>query len=142
MDIRPAIWTDLPAMLALMQQLHTDYPPLDLPEPIWRAMLAMPGMTVLVADRDGRAVATCTLNIIPHLARGGRPYGLIENVVTDAGHRQLGLGRALLDAACARAWAAGCYKVMLMTGSKQEATLRFYRQSGFTDDKTAFQRRN
>ena len=48
MDIRPAIWTDLPAMLALMQQLHTDDPPLDLPEPIWRAMLAMPGMTVLV----------------------------------------------------------------------------------------------
>jgi len=142
MLIRPAVLADLPAMLDLMRQLHLDDPALSQPEPIWRAMLAMSGMTVLVADIDGRAVATCTLNIIPHLARGGRPYGLIENVVTDAGHRQQGLGRAVLDAACTLAWEADCYKVMLMTGSKLEATLQFYRQSGFTADKTAFQRRN
>lgn len=142
MIVRPAVVDDLSAMLGLMRQLHLDDPPLRMPEPIWRTMLAMPGMTVFVAEVAGRVAATCTLNIIPHLARGGRPYGLIENVVTDAGHRKQGLGRAVLDAACAAAWDRGCYKVMLMTGSKQEATLRFYRDCGFTDDKTAFQRRN
>ena len=32
-----------------------------------------------------------------------------------------------------------CYKLMLMTGSKQESTLRFYREAGYRDDqKTAF----
>jgi hypothetical protein len=30
---------------------------------------------------------------------------------------------------------------MLMTGSKDPATLGFYRAAGFTDDKTAFQLR-
>ncbi|WP_353888111.1 hypothetical protein [uncultured Acidovorax sp.] len=33
--------------------------------------------------------------------------------------------------ALAHAWQARCYKVMLMTGRKDEKTLRFYEQSGF-----------
>ena len=34
---------------------------------------------------------------------------------------------------------AGCYKVMLLTGAKNENTLRFYEKCGFNSkDKTAF----
>ena len=34
---------------------------------------------------------------------------------------------------------AGCYKIMLMTGAKDAATLNFYRSAGFDDgEKTAF----
>jgi hypothetical protein len=29
------------------------------------------------------------------------------------------------------AWAADCYKVMLLTGRKDESTYRFYKQAGF-----------
>jgi hypothetical protein len=37
------------------------------------------------------------------------------------------------------AWAAGCYKVMLMTGRKDEATFSFYGAAGFARDlKQAF----
>jgi len=41
------------------------------------------------------------------------------------------LGRAVLKAALDTDWQADCYKVMLATGSKQEATLRFYEGAGF-----------
>jgi hypothetical protein len=37
------------------------------------------------------------------------------------------------------AWSQGCYKVMLMTGRKDEATFRFYESAGFSrDGKQAF----
>lgn len=102
-------------------------------------MLAAPGVTVFVAEHGGMLAATCTLVVIPNLTRGGRPYGLVENVVTDAGHRKAGLGRAVIAAALEQAWEAGCYKVMLLTGSKNPATLRFYAGIGFIQDKTGFQ---
>ena len=77
---------------------------------------------------------------MPNLSRGARPYGVIENVVTDAGHRRSGLGRAVLEAALDQAWAADCYKVLLATGSRRESTLRFYEGVGFTRDaKTYFE---
>jgi GNAT superfamily N-acetyltransferase len=102
-------------------------------------MLGQPGMTVLVAEAEGRVAATCTLVVIPNLTRGARPYALIENVVTDAGRRKAGLGRAVIAAALDRAWEAGCYKAMLLTGSRDPATLRFYGGAGFRQDKTGFQ---
>lgn len=69
--------------------------------------------------------------VIPNLTRGGRPYGLIENVVTHADFRKRGIGKALLAHTLAYAWSVHCYKVMLMTGRKDEATLRFYEGAGF-----------
>jgi GNAT superfamily N-acetyltransferase len=81
------------------------------------------------------------LIVIPNLTRGGKPYGLIENVVTHVGYRGRGYGTRILHAAVAAAWDAGCYKVMLMTGSKQPSTLRFYESAGFEQTKTGFQMR-
>ena len=141
MIVRAAGVDDLPGVQALLRQLDPAYPDVPDAAAIWQRMLDMPGMTIFVASIGSMLAATCTLNIIPHLTRGGRPFAVIENVVTDAAHRTQGLGRAVLDAACDAAWASGCYKVMLMTGSKQDATLRFYRDAGFKDDKTAFQKR-
>lgn len=130
-------------MLALYAQLNPDDPAPDpvTAQPAWAAMLARQGLTVFVADTGAALVATCTLVVVPNLTRSARPYALIENVVTDAGHRQHGLGRAVIEAALAQAWAAGCYKAMLMTGSKRPETLRFYAGIGFEQSKTGFQMR-
>ncbi|WP_235885126.1 GNAT family N-acetyltransferase [Bradyrhizobium frederickii] len=65
------------------------------------------------------------------MSRGGRPYGVIENVVTHVDYRRLGLGRRVLAHALDVARQADCYKVHLATGSKREATLRFYEGAGF-----------
>ncbi|WP_454858296.1 GNAT family N-acetyltransferase [Rhizobium binxianense] len=80
---------------------------------------------------EGKLVSSCTLAIVPNLSRGARPYGVIENVVTDADHRKMGLGRAVLHAARDKAWEANCYKVLLATGFQRESTLRFYEGAGF-----------
>jgi GNAT superfamily N-acetyltransferase len=63
-----------------------------------------PGSSILLGLYDDAVVATCTLIIIPNLTRGGVPYALIENVVTDARHRRRGYGKLILEAAMAAAW--------------------------------------
>ncbi|WP_117193674.1 GNAT family N-acetyltransferase [Rhizobium terrae] len=139
--IRPAVDGDLPALLELYQHLNHDEPS---PEPAiaaeqFDAILARPGMTVFIGFADGRAAATVTLIIVPNLTRLGASYALIENVVTHADHRKRGYAGALIRAAIDAAWAAGCYKVMLLTGSKNPATLRFYESCGFDRSRTGFQ---
>lgn len=134
---------DLAAILALLAQLNPDDPPLDAATAAatWRRVMDQPGVDTLVACLGETVVACLTLVIVPNLSRGAQPYSLIENVVTDAAHRGRRIGRILMDAALCHAWDQGAYKVMLMTGSKNPATIGFYRAAGFTDDKTAFQRR-
>ena len=51
--------------------------------------------------------------------------------VTHASHRRRGYGREVLHQALEEAWSLGCYKVMLLTGRKDEATFRFYEAAGF-----------
>ena len=132
-DIRPAKSADLPGILALYRQLNPGDPVLDLAaaETVWAALLSSGLTTPFVADMAGLLVSSCTLAIVPNLSRGARPYGVIENVVTDADHRRTGLGRAVLHAALDKAWNANCYKVLLATGSRREATLSFYEGAGF-----------
>ena len=64
---------------------------------------------------------------------------VIENVITDQDHRNMSIGKAVMRYAINRAWEAGCYKVMLLTGRKEESTLEFYRSCGLKSGlKTAF----
>ena len=90
-----------------------------------------PAHSILWRMGWGQLISSCMLTIIPNLTRACRPFGVIENVVTQSAYRGQGWGRALLRHALAHAWQARCYKVMLMTGRKDENTLRFYEQSGF-----------
>ena len=140
--LRKARQEDLSALLRLYGHLNPADPAVPVTtivDAAWQQMLAQPGMQVFVAELAGAVVASVTLLIIPNLTRAVRPYALIENVVTDPAWRRRGIATQLLQLAQTTAWDAGCYKVMLMTGRKDEATLRFYRHAGFSDsDKTAF----
>lgn len=139
--IRQAVETDLPALLALYAQLKPGESAAadDAATAAWAEMLANPCMQVLVAQVEGVPRATCTLVVLPNLTHGRRPYALVENVVCDAAFRRQGLGLGLLHAARERARQAGCYKLMLLTGSKEAGTLRFYERAGYNRaDKTGF----
>lgn len=96
-------------------------------------------MSVFIGVAGNVAIATVTLVVVPNLTRNGASYALIENVVTHADHRKRGYARAVIAHAVADAWSAGCYKVMLLTGSKNPATFRFYENCGFVQEKTGYQ---
>ena len=133
-DIRPLAKEDLPALLMLYRHLHSSDDPLPSPrqiEAVWSEIMSNEHFQYFGGFLSKELVSTCTLTTIPNLTRGCRPYGLIENVVTHPTHRKHGYGKAMLHAALSCAWTMGCYKVMLLTGRKDEATLRFYQSVGF-----------
>lgn len=139
--LRPAGPGDLAGLLALYAELNPADPPLDeaAAQERFTAMLTQPGMTILVAARDQAVLASCALVVVPNLTRGGASYALIENVVTLASARRQGLGRLVIQHAINAAWAANCYKVMLLTGRADSGAHDFYTQCGFKQDKTGFQ---
>jgi len=134
MNIRKLQSHELKPLLALYAHLHAHDAPLP-PEPaieaVWSEALANPRIHYFGGFVGDSLVTSCTLTVIPNLTRGCRPYGVIENVVTHAAHRGQGWGKAVLTHALGEAWRQRCYKVMLLTGRKDEGTLRFYEQAGF-----------
>lgn len=142
-NIRQADQRDLPALMELYQHLAEgdEKPNLELAQDVFEQFQAYSGSMILIGQVGAALATSCTLVVIPNLTRGGRSYGLIENVVTHRDFRNRGFGRQVLRYATDAAWAAGCYKVMLMTGSKKRETLDFYLAAGFEQSKTGFQMR-
>ena len=140
LKIRCAKAQDLPALLTLYTHL-TGEPPYSIEhaEKVFQNFERYAGSRVFIGWLSERAVASCALVVVPNLTRAGTPYALIENVVTHAQFRKRGYGRAVLEAAIAAAWDAGCYKVMLLAGSKSPEILDFYSAAGFEQSKTGFQ---
>jgi GNAT superfamily N-acetyltransferase len=130
--IREVAGDELPALLQLYMHLHPEdeMPASDEAMPLWKALRQDPNQHFFGGYWNGSLVSTCTLIVVPNLTRGGRPYGLIENVVTHPDYRRRGLGTRVSKHALAMAWEQNCYKVMLMTGSRNEETLRFYEGAG------------
>ncbi|MFG6430453.1 GNAT family N-acetyltransferase [Roseateles sp. LYH14W] len=128
---------DVDALMALYEHLNAgDVPP---SQEAVRAVFAHPGLRHFGLFAGDALIASCNLVVIPNLTRGGRSYGVIENVVTHADHRQQGHGRAVIRHAIEQTWAAGAYKVVLTTSRKDPAVWAFYEGCGFdSGDKRAF----
>ena len=144
MTVREAAPGELSALLGLYLHLHERNLPQDIApfRRVWARIMADDDHHVIVCEQDGEIVSSCVCVVVPNLTRGARPYALIENVVTRADCRRRGFATACLNRAVEIARAGGCYKVMLMTGAKDAATLSFYRRAGFDSaEKTAFVRR-
>ncbi len=108
-------------------------------EKAWNEILNDKNHHLLVNMIDGKIVSSCVCVIIPNLTRGVRPYAFVENVVTLEKYRGRGYATECLNFAKQIAEENNCYKIMLLTGSKEEKTLSFYRNAGYNSaDKTAF----
>jgi GNAT superfamily N-acetyltransferase len=142
MVVRALVHSDLSPLLVLYADLIRNDAPLPGPavvEAVWSESLANPRMRHFGGFDGTDLVAACTICVVPNLTRACRPYALIENVVTAATHRRKGWGRAVLSEALGFAWSQKCYKVMLLSGRKDEGVLRFYESVGFNpDDKRGF----
>lgn len=108
-------------------------------EKTWNTICNDENHHIIVSEIEGKIVSSCVCVIIPNLTRNIRPYALIENVVTQADYRQKGYATACLNYAKELAIKSNCYKMMLLTGSKNDKTLDFYKKAGYnSEDKTAF----
>lgn len=139
--IREVTDIDFDGLMELYMQLHDNPMPDKTPEimELWQRILADKDHHIIVAEEDGRIVSSCVCVIIPNLTHIQQPYAFIENVITDEEYRGRGLATQCLNYAKKIAESENCYKMMLLTGSKKESTLNFYRQAGYnSEDKTAF----
>ena len=139
--IREANKDDLNALLELYLCLHEDRIPEETEHlsNTWEQIINDPNHHLIVNEVDGRIVSSCVCVIIPNLTRNVRPYAFIENVVTHKDYRRRGLAQECLNFAREIALKENCYKMMLLTGSKDPNTLRFYEKVGYNStEKTAF----
>ena len=139
--IREIQRSDLNGLLELYMQLHDNPEPFESPELLekWNRILDDKDHHIIVAEEDGRIVSSCVCVIIPNLTHEQRPYAFVENVITDEAYRGKGLATKCLEYAKDIAFKENCYKMMLLTGSKNPGTLDFYRNAGYnSEDKTAF----
>ena len=141
MKVREIKENELSDLLELYTHLHE----LSVPENsehlqnTWSVICRDGNHHIIVCEVDGKLVSSCVCVIIPNLTRNIRPYAFIENVVTHADYRGKGYATACLNHAKDLAIKANCYKMMLLTSSKTESTLNFYKRAGYNcTDKTAF----
>ncbi len=105
----------------------------------WEDIISDKNHHIIVKVIGEKIVSSCVCVIIPNLTRNIRPYALIENVVTHKEYRKKGYAAECLNYAKEIAEREDCYKMMLLTGSKNDSTLRFYSNAGYNStDKTAF----
>lgn len=141
LNLREAVKEDLPGLLQLYTQLHDNVvPPMDSDINIlWNQMMSHKNYHIIVGLIDDLIVSSCTIVIIPNLTHNQKPYALIENVISHEEYRGKGYATSVLEYAKGIAVNNKCYKIMLMTGSKKESTLNFYKRAGYnSDDKTGF----
>jgi len=139
--IREAVSGDLDQILDLYLFLHEDSKPekdQHLLE-VFNRIIEDKDHHLIVYETDGKIVSSCVCVIIPNLTHNVRPYAFVENVVTHADYRGKGYATLCLDYARKIAQENNCYKMMLLTGSKKQSTLDFYKNAGYnSNDKTAF----
>ncbi|MDE6435545.1 MAG: GNAT family N-acetyltransferase [Lachnospiraceae bacterium] len=139
--VREAKKEDLAEVLELYLYLHEKSIPEQSEHLIstWNQIVEDENHHLLVNIVNNKIVSSCVCVIIPNLTRNVRPYAFIENVVTNKDYRGKGYATECLNYAKDIAVKENCYKMMLLTGSKEQKTLEFYQNAGYNStDKTAF----
>ena len=139
--VREAVKEDLDELLNLYLFLHEKNIPenSEYLENTWKTIIEDVNHHIVVKEINGKIVSSCVCVIVPNLTRNIRPYALIENVVTNEGYRGKGYATECLNYVKEIAIKNNCYKMMLLTGTKSENILAFYKSAGYnSDDKIAF----
>src|SRR5687768_11482703 len=134
--VRFAEFRDLQGLLTLYKALRPHDPelPAGQAEARWRELLSQSHIRVIVAECQGSLASTCMIALVTNLASGGRPFGVIEHVITLPEFRGRGLARATLQHALDYAWSQSCCKVMLLSGMRRAEAHALYESMGFSGD--------
>ncbi len=133
MEYREAVPADLQGILDIYPQLSPENEgySIEKAKATWAEIERNPYYKYYVAVESGIVVGTCNISVIPNLTRGCRPFAVVENVITDASHRNRGIGRRLMEMAVGFARNANCYKVLLLSSMKRKEAHLFYESIGF-----------
>jgi GNAT superfamily N-acetyltransferase len=134
--VRFAEQGDLFGVLQLYKELRPHDPELAPSDAsaLWHDLLAQPHIRVVVVDVEGTLASTCMIALVNNLASAGRPFAVIEHVVTLSQFRGRGLARATMQYALDFAWSRNCCKVMLLSGLQRPDAHRLYESLGFRGD--------
>lgn len=131
--IRLASSEDLGGILALYKELRGNDPQVlesDL-MPTWQEMQANPHTLHVVAEIDGKVASTCQLGLVPTVTNAGKPFGIIEHVITGESFRRRGLSQKVMEKALELAWELNCYQVVLLSGETRFSAHKLYEKVGF-----------
>lgn len=138
MVLRPAVETDLPAIIALLidDPLGKARERLEDPLPAvygdaLRAMEAQGGNIYLLAERGGALLGCLQLTLIPGISREGSTRAQVEGVRVAQAARGLGLGERLMREAIERSRDADAVLMQLTTDRRRADAHRFYERLGF-----------
>ncbi|MCX5344327.1 GNAT family N-acetyltransferase [Streptomyces atratus] len=143
MILRTATRTDLPAVLALLEDEERVVDPAsvvvdDTYEKAFAAIESDPRNEMLVLV-DGDTVLGCLqATYIPGLGKHGEERALIEAVRIRADRRGGGLGRELMKQAVDRARLRGCGLMQLTSNKRRTDAHRFYESLGFARSHEGF----
>jgi GNAT superfamily N-acetyltransferase len=142
-EIRPAIESDLPAVIALLADdvLGAGRETPDDLTPYLAAfdrVRADPNQLLVVVTRGDTVIGTLQLSVVPGLSRRGRTRSIIEAVRVHSSERGSGLGTALIEWAVAESAQRGCTLVQLTSDRSRTDAHRFYQRLGFTASHLGF----
>ena len=136
--IRPATAADLPAIVAIMNEVIANtlaiyaYEPVSLEErQAWFAAQQAGGWPLLVAELNGEVVGYGSIGVFR--SRPAYKYSAEHSVHVDAAHRGAGVGGALLTALIAEARAMGLRTLIGGIDSGNTGSLAFHARHGFVE---------
>ncbi|MDD5761503.1 MAG: GNAT family N-acetyltransferase [bacterium] len=134
-SVRFAATEDIPALILLLTELFTqevDFSPdVERQRRGVERILSNPSVgRIFVCERDAQVVGMVSLLFTVSTAEGG-PAAWLEDMVVSSGHRNRGIGEALLEHALRFAKTEGLSRITLLTDRTNERAQRFYARHGF-----------
>ncbi|MFB6215854.1 MAG: GNAT family N-acetyltransferase [Candidatus Aenigmatarchaeota archaeon] len=127
--IREVEHGDLEAVLDVLHQLSPESRDVDRKrlEDVLDTIIHDTNHYLYVFEEDGEILGTGTLVVQENLTHAGKPYGHIENIVTDRDARGRGIGQTIVKHLIKKAKERGCYKTVL---DCEEDLVGFYKKCG------------
>jgi N-acetylglutamate synthase-like GNAT family acetyltransferase len=133
---RRAAQSDLDQVLALLREIM-EYHDVVPPEPLALAhcistIMDTQDQVFLVAERDGKVIGMCAL-LFSMSTWAAAPVCEIQDLIVTRAHRDINVGRGLVEAASELARARGCTRFFLLAEYWNLQAHAFYRKLGLTE---------
>ena len=131
---------DCKAIYDLICDMENKQLPYDIFEEIYRNQLARKDMYCIIREENGKVQAMLNLRFEEQLHHCEKIAEIMEFVV-DAGSRDIGVGKEVLEEACRVAREYGCSQIEVACNQLRKDTHRFYEREGMYNFHYKFSRR-